>query len=108
MPKKKNDKFFKSLKKGLEDILAYKEGKIKLTAEIIEIPEPPSQYKAKDIKKIRSKRRYSQTIFAKVLNVSTKTVQSWESGKRTPSHATLRLIEIIDKGIYQPEIVRKV
>jgi len=104
----KNDKFFKALKKGLEDAIAYEEGKLKLTAEIIEIPEPPSEYKAKEIKKIRSKRNYSQSIFAKVLNVSTKTVQSWESGKRTPSHAALRLIEIVDKGIYQPEIIRKV
>ncbi len=108
MVKKKSNKLFKALKKGLEEAIAYEEGKIKLVTEVIEIPEPPSEYKAKDIKKIRSKRHYSQSIFAKVLNVSTKTVQSWESGKRTPSHAALRLIEIIDKGIYQPEIIRKV
>ena len=36
----------------------------------------------------------SQAIFAQVLNVSTKTVQSWEQGQRKPSHAALRLIQV--------------
>ncbi len=104
---KKKGTFFKNLKKSLEDVVAYKKGKIKLVAEVIEIPEPPAEYKAKDIKKIRHKRNYSQSIFARILNVNIKTVQSWESGKRNPSHAALRLIEIIDNGIYQPQIYKK-
>jgi putative transcriptional regulator len=37
----------------------------------------------------------SQFVFASVLNVSVKTVQSWEQGERRPSHAALRLLEII-------------
>jgi putative transcriptional regulator len=100
-------KFFERLKDGLEDVLAQRQGKITLRSEFIEIPEPPEEYTAKDIKKIREKGRYSQGIFAKVLNVSIKTVQSWESGERVPSHAALRLLEIIDKGIYRPQIHRK-
>ena len=100
-------KFYEKLKEGLEDVLAHKKGRITLRSEIVEIPEPPAQYKANDIKKIREKGRYSQSIFAKVLNVSTKTVQSWESGERFPSHATLRLLEIVDKGIYRPKISHK-
>ena len=100
-------KLFKGLKAGLEEVLAHREGKINLYSELIEIPEPPVEYQPKQIKKIREKNRYSQSIFAKVLNVSTKTVQSWESGQRTPSHAALRLLEIVDKGIYRPEIVKK-
>ena len=32
----------------------------------------------------------SQSVFARVLNVSTKTVQSWEQGERKPSYAALR------------------
>lgn len=100
-------KFFKKLKAGLEEAIAYEQGKLDLRSEIIEIPEPPIQYKAKKIKMIREKNRYSQGVFAKVLNVSVKTVQSWESGQRNPSQATLRLLEIVDKGIYQPQIYRK-
>lgn len=97
-------KLFKGLKAGLEDVLAYQKGKLKLRSETIEIPEPPADYTAKDIQKIRKRGNYSQGIFAKILNVSVKTVQSWESGERTPSHAALRLLEIVDKGIYQPQI----
>jgi putative transcriptional regulator len=101
------NKFFKDLKKGLEEVVAYKKGKLDLRSESIEIPEPPAEYKAKQIKKIREKNHYSQGIFAKVLNVSIRTVQSWESGQRVPSHAALRLLEIVDKGLYRPEIYKK-
>ena len=95
-------KFFKDLKKGLGDVAAYKKGKITLRSELINIPKPPTQYKAKDIKRIREKGKYSQGVFAKVLNVSIKTVQSWECGERVPSHVALRLLEVVDKGIYRP------
>ena len=36
----------------------------------------------------------SQAVFARMLNVSTKTVQSWEQGQRRPSQAALRLIQV--------------
>jgi putative transcriptional regulator len=98
-------KLYKDLKKGLKEIIAYKEGKITLKSEIIQIPEPPKEYSAKEIKRIRG--NYSQGIFAKILNVSLNTVQAWESGNRNPNHAALRLLEIIDKGIYRPQIQRK-
>lgn len=99
-------KLFKGLKKGLEEALAHAEGKITLKSEIIEIPEPPAEYSAEDIKRIREQNHYSQGIFAKVLNVSIKTVQSWESGARVPSHAALRLLEVVDKGFYRPRIAK--
>ena len=95
-------KLFKKLKKGLEEIIAFEEGKITLTTELIEIPKPPAEYNAKAIKKIREERKYSQGFFAKILNVSPKTIQSWEAGTRKPAHTALRLLEIIDKGIYDP------
>lgn len=101
-------KFFEKIKEGLEDAIAHKKGKITLRTEIIEIPEPPAEYSAKEIRKIREKGHYSQSIFARVLNVSIKTVQAWESGERFPSHAALRLLEIVDKGIYRPAIIKQV
>lgn len=78
-------KLFKGLKKGLEEALVHTEGKITLKSELIEIPEPPAEYSATDIKRIRKQNHYSQGIFAKVLNVSIKTVQSWESGVCAPA-----------------------
>jgi putative transcriptional regulator len=100
-------KFFKDLKAGLEEAIAYEKGLLDLRSELVEVPEPPAEYKPKQIKRIRENNHYSQGVFAKVLNVSVKTVQSWESGKRMPSHAALRLLEIVDKGIYRPQIYRK-
>lgn len=100
-------KFFKELKEGLEEALAYTQGKITLKSETIKIPEPPLEYTAKDIKRIRESGPYSQAVFARILNVSVKTVQSWEAGLRVPAHSALRLLEIIDQGIYRPEIKRK-
>jgi len=99
-------KLFQGLKKGMQEIIAHKKGKITLKSEFIEIPEPPKEYGPKKIKNIRTKRNYSQGIFAKVLNVSLKTVQAWESGDRNPNHAALRLLEIVDMGIYHPLLTK--
>jgi putative transcriptional regulator len=100
-------KFYDDLKKSFEDIIDYRRGKITLRSEIIELPEPPFDYTAKDIKQIREKGCYSQSVFAMILNVNVRTVQSWELGTRVPTHSALRLLEIIDKGIYRPKIHRK-
>ncbi len=99
-------KFFKDLKDGLEEIIAHKESKINLRSELVEIPEPPTEYKAKDIKKLRERKKYSQGYFAKVLGVSLRTLQSWEAGKRNPAPSALRLLEIIDQGLY-PQSLNK-
>lgn len=99
-------KLFEELKQGLQDIIAHQEGKLTLKSEFIEIPQPPKGYGPKKIKSIRTKWNYSQGVFAKVLNVSLKTVQAWESGDRNPNHAALRLLEIVDMGIYHPLVSR--
>ena len=100
-------KLFEGLKEGFEEMIAHKKGKITLRSERIELPEPPHEYTAKEIKNIREKRRYSQAVFAAILNVSVKTVQFWEMNQRTPTHSALRLLEIIDKGIYPPKTLQK-
>ena len=96
-------KIFDDIKKGLEEAIEYRKGNVKLRSSTYIIPNPPSNYKAKDIKKIRERYKYSQSYFAKMLNVSIRTIESWESGKRSPSQAALRLLELIDKNIYRPQ-----
>jgi len=98
---------FELLKEGLEGIIEHQKGKKKLRKRVVEVPQPATQYKAKDVKRIRKSLDYSQDYFALFLNISKKTVQSWESGRRTPNHAALRLLELIDKGYYRPEIYKK-
>jgi putative transcriptional regulator len=94
----KNNKFFNDLKESLEEVLAYKKGKLKLYSEEIELPEPPKKFTSKDIRKIREQQNYSQGVFARVLNVSVKTIKAWESGLRTPSGPATRLLEVINTG----------
>src|ERR1700722_696609 len=98
----KMSEMFNLLKEGLEDIIQHQKGKKKLRKRIVEVPEPAMQYTAEDVKRIRKTLRYSQDYFALFLNISKKTVQAWESGRRNPNHASLRLLEIIDKGYYRP------
>ncbi|MFI5343369.1 MAG: helix-turn-helix domain-containing protein [Chlamydiales bacterium] len=63
---------------------------------VVEVPEPAMQYTSDDVKRIRKSLDYSQECFALFLNISKKTVQAWESGRRSPNHAALRLLEVID------------
>jgi putative transcriptional regulator len=93
-------KFFDDIKAGLEEAIGFEKGKTTLRTRLVELPKPPEQYVAEDIKRIRSEKNLSQSVFALYLNVSVKTVRSWESGERTPSHSALRLLELIDKGVY--------
>jgi len=56
---------------------------------------PDVEIEAKDIQDIRSKTNLSQSVFAKVLNVSSSSVRQWEQGKRTPSGSTKILLELL-------------
>lgn len=98
-------KFFDTLKEGIEEAIEFEKGKKTLRSRFVELPQPPKNYSAKAIKRIRSKLNCSQGVFARFLNISIKTVQAWEAGERSPSHAALRLLELIDQGIYVPNVI---
>ncbi|OGU34747.1 MAG: transcriptional regulator [Ignavibacteria bacterium GWB2_35_6b] len=53
---------------------------------------------AKEIQKIREGIKLSQSVFAKVLNVSSSSVKQWEQGKRTPTGSTKVLLELLKKN----------
>jgi len=60
---------------------------------------------AKEVTALRDKAGMSQTVFARVLNVSTKMVQSWEQGQRKPSSAALRVLQVLRSN---PKVVCEV
>lgn len=62
-------------------------------------------YAPDDIKKVRDKLELSQSGFANILHVSTRTLQAWEQGKRTPSGAALALLTI---AAARPDVIRQV
>ncbi len=53
---------------------------------------------SKQIQKIRKTAGWSQTVFAKVLNVSANAVRQWEQGKRTPSGSTKVLLKLLERN----------
>ena len=63
------------------------------------IDEPPT-YSPRRVMTIRTRKaRMSQSVFAKLLNVSTSTVQKWEApaADKHPSGAAAKLLQIIEK-----------
>lgn len=61
---------------------------------------PGRSFSPADIRRIRSRTRMSQPVFAAVLNVGRNTVAQWEQGNKKPSGASIRLLEMIDrKGV---------
>ena len=92
MTAKRRKPLFERLKQGLEEGIAHVQGE--LTLRTVEVPEEPPEIDAKTLAALRTQASMSQAVFAKLLNVSTKTLQSWEQGVRQPSDASRRLIQV--------------
>jgi putative transcriptional regulator len=69
----------------------------KLTVKTLEIPDPPA-FTPAAIHKLRSRLGLSQGLFAKLVGVSRKLVEAWESGRRTPSPMACRLLDAITRN----------
>jgi putative transcriptional regulator len=80
------------LEAGLTEAIQAAKGE--LTLRTVQVPAPPPEITAKEVTFLRTKSGMSQAVFARVLNVSTKTVQSWEQGERRPSRAALRILQL--------------
>ena len=93
--KKTKTRIFDELKAGLEDSIAFSHGALSLITTAM--PTPPPKREPAQIAALRHSLCMSQAVFAAVINVSPKTVQSWEQGVRKPSQAALRMLEVIDE-----------
>jgi putative transcriptional regulator len=82
------------IRKGLEEAIRHAKGEIALKTTTFEMPDRPPEVDAEELTRLRLKSGMSQAVFARMLNVSTKAVQSWEQGQRQPSQAALRLIQV--------------
>jgi putative transcriptional regulator len=91
------------LKAGLREGIQYAQGKIDLRS--VEIPQAPPKFSSKSVMRLRHSAGMSQAIFARLLNVSSKTVQSWEQGQRQPSQAAQRMLQVLQE---HPEMVFQV
>ena len=84
---------YERLRKGVDESIAFSQGKLSLVT--TELPAPPPKAQPRQIAGLRKQFRMSQSVFAATLNVSRKTVQSWEQGIRQPSDAALRMLQVI-------------
>jgi len=84
-----------SILRGLQQAVEYSKGN--LHARTIRRTFTPvcESYSAEEIKEIRNGLGMTQGLFAGVIGVSKKTVESWESGRYTPDGAARRLISIL-------------
>ena len=85
--------FFERLKEGLGDAIRFAKGEIELRTTVV--PSPPPELRPRDIVALRKKLNLSQGLFAQALNVSIKTVRSWEAGSVRPERTALRLLQVI-------------
>lgn len=92
---------FEDLKSGLDDALSYERGE-PVNLRTTEIPAPARRITPAEIKQIRRRLHASQATFAKLMNVSPNTVESWEQGVRRPRQAALKLLSIARK---HPEVL---
>jgi putative transcriptional regulator len=92
---------FDKLSAGLEDAIAYQRGRRALTAREVEF-RPLPKLGAREVARVRAHLRVSQVAFARLLNVSPRTVQAWESNARTPSDAALKLLHVARR---HPEVL---
>lgn len=99
MAKKIEEKneFFESLRTGTEAAIEHAKGK-RRDLRTTTLPRPPKALSASEIANLRARLNVSQAVFASYLNISPKTVQSWEQGHGKPNGASLKLLSIARKN----------
>jgi putative transcriptional regulator len=90
------------LVRSVEDVRDAVTGRRKLTLRTTTLPAPAPAIGPHEVKQIRVRLKMSQPVFAAMLNVPVITAISWEKGRRHPSGAALRLLEIARR---HPEIL---
>ena len=84
---------------SVEEVRDHVTGKRKVTMRTTQVrmPDPAPLITPEAIAEARHALNVSQPVFARMLNVPTVTAVSWEKGRRKPSGAALRLLQIARK-----------
>ena len=80
-----------------QEALDHSEGKIDLRVSQLPVSPVCETMTPDEIRAIRENLKMSQSVFALVIGVSKKKVESWESGRYKPDGAARRLITILQK-----------
>lgn len=79
---------------ALDETLQHARGKITLRTTRVPMPRKAAPMPPEKVVALRHTLNVSQSVFAQLLNVSPMTAKSWETGRRSPCGAALRLLEI--------------
>jgi putative transcriptional regulator len=90
------DRLFQELLAATREALAHQKGD-KRDLRTTSLPDPPEPMSPAAVRRLRDQVRASQAVFARCLNVSSKLVQAWEGGTRTPDGAALRLLRVAER-----------
>ncbi len=94
---------FDRLRQGLKESIAHTKGE--LTLRTVDMPDAAPEIDGETLAAVRAQAAMSQRVFAQMLNVATKTLQSWEQGVRQPSDASRRLLQVFCE---EPEIMCRI
>jgi len=94
---------FDSMMEGLTELFEYAKGdETKGRTRAYEIKglrvKPLKKYNKDELKKIRLNNNLTIKTFADCFGVSEKTVESWERGDNSPSGASIRLFQLLEKN----------
>ncbi len=89
---------------ALTDVRDHVTGQRKITMRTTKVALPAriESILPQEVRSIRRKMKVSQAVFARLLNVPVVTEASWEVGRRNPSGAALRLLQIAKK---EPQVL---
>lgn len=91
--------FAREIADGLLDGLKTVQGKQSGAREsVLEIPDPPPTYDPAHIRKLRQRLGMTQSVFARFMNVSVRSIEAWESGEKSPGPSSRRLLQIAQDG----------
>lgn len=93
---------FDKIRTGLEEAIAYEQGKLQATTKRMTI-QPVSHYDAAEIRSIRINAGMTQVVFAQFMGVSVKTVEAWESGRNEPIGSACRLLYLTKEDPMFPQ-----
>ena len=96
-------KIGQELIEAMQELVDYSEGKVNLRTTRLNVSPVREKIEADEIKETRKKLGMTQGVFAIVIGVSKKTVESWESGRYSPDGAARRLISVMQKDPSFPE-----
>lgn len=83
---------------GLQDAVEHARGKKQLRTTVLELPKAAPHWSKTKIVTLRKDRFHmSQPAFAAVLNVTASTIRAWEQGRKEPSGAAERLLQVADR-----------